>query len=52
MKKKESQIAFFTTSIRAIYSTFVDNKVTVDCLFEYQLIRPLLNIKLKLESDF
>ena len=47
-----SHIASFAARIRAMYSASVDNRVTVDCFFEHQLIGPPLSMKIKPEVDF
>ena len=52
MSRSYSQVASFAASVRAIYSALVDEKATVGCLFEHQLIGPPLSIKMKPEVDF
>ena len=45
-------VASFAASVNAIYSTSVDNRVTVGCLLEYQLTGPPFSMKIKPEVDF
>ncbi len=52
MRSRRSHVASLAASVRVMYSAFVDNKATVDCLFEHQLTGPPLSIKTKSEVDF
>lgn len=52
MRSKRSQVASFVANVKVIYSASVEDKVIIDCLLEYQLIRPSLSIKMKLNIDF
>lgn len=52
MRRSQSYVASFTVRVNKIYSASVDDKTTMACFFKYQLIGPLLNMKIKLEVDF
>lgn len=52
MNSKCSHFASFAASIKAIYSVLIDNKATVGCFLEHQIIGPLFNIKMKPKVDF
>lgn len=52
MSSKCNQVASFAANMKAIYLASVENKVTVGCLLERQLIGPLLSIKMKPDVDF
>lgn len=47
-----SYVAFFAAKVRAIYLVLVDNKTIMAYFLEYQLIGPLLNMKIKPKIDF
>lgn len=49
---KHIYIFSFTTSNSIIYVTLVDDKVIIDYLLGYWLIRPLFGMKMKLEINF
>ena len=49
--RKRSQVASFAASVRVMYYAFVDDRATVDCLFEHQLTGPPLSIKTNPEVD-
>lgn len=51
VKKKQSQVALFAASIKAIYLASIDNKATISCFFKYQLTGSSLNIKIKPNID-
>lgn len=52
ISRRQSYVASFTIRIKAKYSASVEDKVTVACFFKYQLISPLLSIKMKPKVDF
>lgn len=47
-----SQMASFAASVKTMYLAFVDERATIGCLFDYQLTKPPLSIKIKLKFDF
>lgn len=52
MSKKRGQVASFVANIKAIYLAMMEDWATVNCFLEHQLMRPLLNIKIKFNIDF
>ncbi len=52
VRRSLSQVASLTASMSVIYSASVEERATVDCLFEHQLTGPPLSIKINPEVDF
>ena len=52
MSNSRIYVIFFAANVNAIYSTLVEERATVDCLFKYQLTGLPFSIKIKPEVDF
>lgn len=52
MSSKQTIVASFVASVRAIYLVLIDNSIIVVCFLEHQLTVPLLSMKMKPEVDF
>lgn len=52
VKKKQSQVASFATSLKAMYLGFINDSANIDCLFKRKLIKPPLNINIKTNVYF
>lgn len=52
ISRSYSQIPFFAADVKAIYLALVNKKTSVGGFFEYQLIGPPLNMKIKPKVDF
>lgn len=51
MSSKQSYVPSFAAKVKAIYLALVNDNTIVAYFFEYQLIVPLLSMKIKLEVD-
>lgn len=51
VSKSPSHVTFFTTNVNVTYSTSVNERATVDCYFEHQLIGLPLSIKIQPDID-
>ena len=52
VRKSRNHVTSLAANVRAIYSAFVDDSATVDCLFEHQLTGPLFSMNIKPDVDF
>ena len=52
MGNNQSHVASLTAQVNAIYLTSINERVTVGCFFEHQLIAPSFSMKMKFGVDF
>lgn len=52
VKRSLSSVASFAANVRAMYLASIDDRATVRCLSEHQLIGLPFNMKIYLETEF